>query len=492
MGSAASLGGETGVRGMLARVSPNWLALVGSLILSWVAIASGDIVGRDGAFYLDIAQHASEQGAHAALGMFDWPWYAILLGATHKLLHLSVEHCAYLWSVVFLAGTSVLMVDAVRQRYPQVAGWACLVMLAMPAVNQFRYDIIRESGFWCFCMLALWLAMRWHARGGWAGAAAIHLAIGVAALFRLEAVVLLVALSAWQLPNLFRAGHRRAFWQFFCLPLLVLLPALGVLVPRIDWHSGRVAYLLALTEPQRVFASFNRLADQFGASLVNKYSVDEAGRIVFFGLLASLLIKFVNLMGPFALPFLWPRAWQAWRTYWREFRPFAWGALLYFVVMMLFFVNAQFMNGRYLSFLDLLVVPLLALALSQFATHFPRLGKAVVAIGVLVMISNVVSLGTPKTHYIAAGHWLAEHVDAQAPVYYEDGRIAWYAGRGYPQPTLPRETAMAPGSAAQYRYFVVEGTPDEPWLQSWMRDHGQRVLAQFANRKGKTITVLGP
>jgi hypothetical protein len=477
---------------LLKRISPLWLTFVGSLLLSLIAIAGTDILARDAAFYMDIAHQVNVQGPRVALVMFDWPWFAMLIAGTHALTRLPLELCAHLYCALFMAGACTLMVDCIRQRAPQATWWGCLVVLAMPAINQFRWDIIREDGFWFFCILALWLALRWESRGGWLRAAAIYVAVGAAALFRLEALTVLVALGAWQLPNLFIKGRRRTFLEFFWLPLVLLIPVLLVVIPRIDWHSSRVAYMLALIEPRSVFANFNKLANQFGTSLINKYSVDEAGRIIFFGLLASLLIKFVNLMGPFALPFLWPRAWRGWQFYWQAFRPFACVGGAYFVVMMLFFINAQFMIGRYLSFLDVMVIPLLAVALSQFAQAWPRLAKALLALGLLVMLANVISLGGKKTNFIASGQWVAAHIDANAPVFYEDGRISYYAGRGYPQPTIPREIATAPGNAERYQYFVFEADQSEPWLQAWIAEHRLQVLAHFAQRKGKTVTVVGP
>lgn len=492
MQSVAPVNRKTPVHLLLARLTPVRAAFLGSLLLSLIAILGEGLVGRDGAFYLDIAHQVTLHGPQVAIKLFDWPWYSILLAQLHQLTHLPLETCAYLLSTVLMAATSTLMVDAVRQRWPQAAWWACLVVLAMPAVNQFRFDIIREPGFWCFCTLALWLALRWEQRGGWWLAAAIHVSIGVAMLFRLESLMLMVALSVWQLPSAFKPSRRRWFLQFFCVPVLAAIVVAIAVLPRIDLHSGRVAYLVTLAEPQSVFASFNRLADQFGNSLVNKYSTDEAGRIIFFGMLAALLIKFVTLMGPFSLPFVLGRHWQAWRGYWQAFQPMAWAALCYLLVLMLFFVNAQFMNARYLSFLDLLVAPLLAIALWQFAQGFPRLAKLVAALGMLVMLANVLSLGAQKTHFITAGRWVAEHIDPQAPVYYEDGRISYYAGRGYPQPTQAREAAMAPGSAERYRYFVVEAPESDPWLQGWIAEHRLRVLATFTQRKSKTVTVVGP
>jgi hypothetical protein len=87
---------------------------------------------------------------------------------------------------------------------------------------------------------------------------------------------------------------------------------------------------------------------------------------------------------------------------------------------------------------------------------------------------------------------VAANIDAKASVFYEDGRISFYAGRGYPQPTIPREIATAPGNAERYQYFVFEADQSEPWLKAWIADHQLRVLASFAQRKGKTVTVIGP
>ncbi|MGC5699898.1 hypothetical protein J4P02_06795 [Pseudomonas sp. NFXW11] len=469
---------------------PVRLTLVGSLLLSLIAILGAATVGRDAAYYINIAQKVTEQGPAIAWTIFDWPWFPLLLAQTHIFLGLPLELSAYLWCALFVAGTSALMVDCVRQRVPEAAGWACLVMLAMPAVNAFRDDIIRECGFWFFCTLSLWLALRWQARGGWWRAGTIHLAIGAAALFRLEAILLLPALGLWQLPNLFSGSRRKAFFEFMLLPLLGLVAAVVLVSVSGQLSSARVSYYLDMINPRHVFASFNMLSEQFANSLINKYSKDDSGRIIFFGILATLMISFVKLMGPFALPFVFRRNWQVLRTYWDQYRPFAWAALLYTLVLMLFFIKQQFMNSRYLSFLNLLMVPVLAMALMLFVREFPRLGKALVAIGLLLMLSNVISTSPGKTQYVEAGRWLAANTDAQAPAYFEDGRIGYYAGRGYLN-SMPREQAMSAEHAGDYRYFLIEAKPDEAWLAGWLAEHQMRILAQFANRKGARVLVIG-
>lgn len=466
---------------------PVRLAFWSSLLLSLIAVMGTATVGRDAALYIDIAQQVSEHGPSVAWKNFDWPWFSFLLAGTHLVLRLPLELSAYLWCGLFLAGTCALMVDCVRRRSPDTTRWACLVVLAMPAVNSFRNDIIREYGFWFFCTLALWLALRWQDRGGWLRAALIHLAIVAGLFFRLEAVLLFLALGLWQLPNLWSPTHRSRFMQFALLPVIGLFAALvsgAFLAPRL------MLYMEMIT-PRNVFASFQMLSEQFGNSLVNKYSRDEAGRIIFFGILASLSISFVKLMGPFAVPFVLRRNWGALSVYWRDYRPFAWAALLYAVVLVLFFIKEQFMNTRYVSFLNLLFVPVLAMGLSAFARQFPRGCKALVVLGLLVMLSNVLSFGAGKTHYIEAGHWMAAHVEPGESAYFEDGRISYYAGRGYVLPLLTREEAMSAQHAGEYRYFLIDAKEGEPWLSAWLAEHNLRILAHFANRKGATVLVIG-
>ncbi|WP_230679642.1 hypothetical protein AB4P97_26425 [Pseudomonas sp. A1230] len=466
---------------------PVWLAFFGSLLLSLIAVMGTATVGRDAALYIDVAQQVTEHGPNVAWASFDWPWFSLLLAATHSILRLPLELSAYLWCGLFFAGTSALMVDCIRQRSPDITRWACLVMLAMPAVNAFRNDIIRECGFWFFCTLALWLALRWQARGGWLRAAFIHMAIVAAALFRLEALLLMPALALWQLPSLWSSSRRLSFFQFSLLPVLGLLvvSVTGVLM------SARVVLYLDMIEPRGVFASFQMLCDQFANSLINKYSQDEAGRIIFFGILATMTITFVKLMGPFAVPFILRRNWGVLGIYWRDYRPFAWAALLYLVVLVLFFIKQQFMNARYMSFLNLLFVPVLAMGVAAFAREFPRLGKGLVVLALLVMLSNVISTGAGKTHYIEAGRWMSSHVEPDAPTYFSDGRISYYAGRGYVLPVLTQEEAISPAHAGDYRYFVIEAKGDEPWLNEWLAAHKLRILEHFANRKGATVVVIG-
>ena len=299
------------------------------------------------------------------------------------------------------------------------------------------------------------------------------------------------ALALWQLPLARTRSGCLSLLQLNAVPILGASLAVSFLMLYGDISISRVQYYFDLIDPRKLFSAFRQLSDQFAGTLINKYSTDDAGKIILFGLLSTLLLSFIKLFGPFALPFFYRGSWRALKHYWLDFRPFACSALLYACVLMMFFVQQLFMNSRYVSFLNLLITPLVAVGVMIFAEYFPRLAKALVAIALLVMLSNVISLGAKKTHYVEAGAWVAQHIDADVPVYFDDSRMAYYAGRGYPEQVLTRDQAMSSGARVKYRFFLIEAEVDEPWLQSWLDKNQRRVLAQFANRKSDSVLIIG-
>ncbi|MFZ6046094.1 hypothetical protein ACFW0H_08210 [Pseudomonas sp. CR3202] len=480
-----------GIIGQVHRLRPAHWAFIGSLLLSWIAVGFEVTIAKDAAFYMDAAQVFVDQGLAATLATFNWPWFSILVGITHALTGLPMETTGYLWCALLMAGTCALLVDMVSSRIPGSGGWACLVVLAMPAFNGFRNDILREFGFWFFSILALWLALRWEARGGWGRGFLISVVVALAALFRLEAVMLMAALCLWLLPGLGTTLGRKRFLQLILLPSLLMAVAVGGLFATDHLPLARIQYYLLLLDPRTMFANFSAAAEQLGSNILQKYSADDAGLILLVGFIATALLKFAKLLGPFCVPFLFRDGWRCLRDYLKGFSALAWAWVLYFGVLLIFFMQQMFINGRYVSFLNLLAVPLAVLAMQALSRRFPRAIRGLVVVAVLVMLGNVISLSAKKTHYIEAGHWLAQHIERTDAIYYEDPRIGYYAGWGYRLPSLTREQAMNDEHFAEFRYFLIEEKADEPWVQKWLARRELKVLAQFANKKNATVLVIG-
>lgn len=471
------------------RLSPVGVAFFGSLLLSVIAVSGVVTIGKDAAFYIDIAQRVNADGVQAAILAFDWPWFPILLAWSHSLLGLPYEQAAYLWCVLLMAGACALLVDALGRALPGSGLWMPLLVLALPALNSFRNDILREQGFWFFSVLALWLALNWAERGGWLRAAAIHLAILGAALFRLEALMLFGALALWRLPDLFSYSGWNRLLQIAALPLLGGAVALVVITVSGGFSQGRVEYYLHLLDPSALKTVFDTKTNALADAVFAKYMDDDAGLLLLGMILLAILFSFIKLCGPVALVFLRSVSWSAFGAYWRQYRLFVCAALIYIVVLVVFFLQQGFVNSRYVSYLNLLALPLLAFALVGFVQKFPRLGRVLAVLLIVQMLDNVISLGAKKTHYVEAGQWLSQHASREASIYYDDPRIGYYAGFGYRVTGKTLGDAMA--APESYRYLLIEADGDEPWLLEWLKLHDLRVLERFANRKDDAVLVIG-
>src|SRR5690554_6775031 len=137
------------------RTRPLLFTALISVLLSCIAIAGVVTIGKDGALYIDTAQKITEYGPAVAFERFNWPWFSFLLSYSHQATGLAYETIAYLYSIFFMTGLCVTLVSVVKAKEPEAVWWAVLLVLSIPVFNSFRYEIIRDTGFWFFSVLSL-------------------------------------------------------------------------------------------------------------------------------------------------------------------------------------------------------------------------------------------------------------------------------------------------------------------------------------------------
>lgn len=466
-------------------------AVIGSLLLSLAAVLGTDTVARDATLYFDAAQSFLDGGLQGSLQYFDWPWFSILLALTHAVTGVTYELAGYIWCAVFMAGICGLLVSLSQRYCPGAGTLAVLVVLAIPGFNQYRGEVLREFGFWFFCLLALRLADAWRGGGGWRLAILAQLAVLAGAAFRLETIFLIPVLAAWQWLNWTRTGGVKGLLQINALAWVGMMLALALASSNADLLARPEKYL-SLIDPSQIHASFDLLAGHLAAGMPFKYSKDDAGLILFIGLLGVLITGFLSSMGAVAVPLLvsGKSAVRRLSGGCAQQIALAWGG--YFIVLLAFILSYQFMVARYLGLLSILATPLAVGAVYAFKDRYQRLGLVLVIALVISVLDNVISLGAGKAHLKEAGHWMATHVPAGESVYYEDVRISYYAGRGARRQPLSREQAMSEENAGSYRYFFIKSVGTEPWLREWQRLHSRNSMARFSNGAGDSIVVLGP
>ncbi len=474
-------------------LGPVRAAFLASLLLSLVA-AQGSLINRDGIIYIDTARAILEQGLFAPRQGIDWQFLSILIAGAAALTGLPAEMAARILNALLLAGACALLVAMTRRRLPEAAWAACLVVLAMPAYNQYRNEILREYGFWFFCLLAFWLAMRWDETQHRRDAIACQLALAAATLFRLEAVAFYPALMLWQVLAAPAGERLRRVLEIGALPLagglaLAIVFGTGLLaVPQ------RVLYYLDAASPMSKLQTLNEAAARMSETVFKyKYSREEAGYILMFGLLSVIPVKFLKMAGVFLVPLAYFFAAGGGRAALARWQPLPWAFLAYFLVLAAFVTHQFFLVGRYVSLLNLLAVPLVAAGLLRLLRRFPRWKAPILALALATMVANVVSLSPRKTHVIEAGRWLGAHAGDAARVGVDNARLAYYAGwRASASVSLERPALARALAEKRIDMVAVEIRQKDAEAEKWLAENRLKPLQRFANKAGDAVVIAVP
>lgn len=478
---------------LASRISPAWTAFLGSLVLSLIAILGTSEPNRDGMLYIETARLFSESGLAAAKANFDWVVFPILIACMSKISGIGYETASYLLNALLLAGVCTTLVRITEELDSRATWSACLVALALPAINHYREFLIREFGFWLFCLLAILFALRWARRPNWAGGLIVQASIAAACLFRLEAGAFFAALALWQI---LATGSWRQRLQR--LSMLVWLPVVGVMLGAALMLSGqadlggRVSSYAAAANPIALTAKFKLAANRFADTVLNHYSKEEAASILFFGLISMIPKKFLEMSGAFIIPqiyFFWtdsPRRRIA------GYQPIGWFFTVYCIVLTAFLTVNLFLSARYVTLLNILTVPLIAVGLRGLVDRLPGWRYAIVGFVMLLAIANAVSLSPKKTQYRDAGQWLAANAFASSTTYIDDSRTGYYAG-----PTHYWEARNRGGidvgqaiEKNQFEYYVFELSRHDTQKADWIRSLNLDEVKRFKNTQGDAIVVM--
>jgi hypothetical protein len=471
-----------------AWVTPVSVVFFVSLLLTVIAHHNKSI-NRDGILYVHVALEFLENGFGAARSAFNWPFLSILMALVAKLTGLGPEHAGYLLNALFLAGAGALLVSCVGRTRPEIAWATCLAVLAIPGLNEYRHELLREYGCWFFAMLGFWLALRWAENPRWRTALAIQASIGTAALFRPEAVALFAALFFWQVWEAPPAERFRRLSMIGALPLLGGILLLGL------YFAGGIAGSSRLAgELQRFSLSSFDIKAQALATGLNDFGKANAGRILFFGSLAVVPLKIIGKLGVFVVPLVFLIFSRQLRSVLARFALFGWGIAAYLLVLAVFVIDMQFLQGRYVGLILLFSAPFVGFGLWQMMQGYPRWRALILLPAALMIIINLKALGPDRDYYVPAGAWLSTNIKDTSRVYNESTRMLHYAG-WYKTRPVNKENRDAIGKVLaekKYDYFVFDVAAKDPPIDPWLERNGFQVVQRFGRPAGDGIVVAIP
>lgn len=423
-------------------------AVISSLVLTIFVVAQDQMPNNDGVLYLYSAELISAGDWARALQLFNWPFYSLLIAAIHKTSGLGVEMSAYLLNAVLHALTVYAFIGVVAAAggRREVLLSAALLLLIYPAFNDYRAAIIRDFGYWSFATLALLCLLK--SRGGQFKIYVLGwtLSLMLAALFRIEGLVLLAVFPLLLLLDTGDVLRVRVYRVLGVYGALLLTAGLMLLIVGIS--GADIVSLRQWNKPFQMVTDFYAAISSDLASRAQilkdhyliRYSHDYAWSIVLIGILVILLTEVVSSIGFVYLILAGYALVSSKSTMTAYARSVVMSlGILNLAMLGAFVAMLGFLAGRYPIGLALLVMVLAAFgvlplyeSLSSWAKTRARsrwVSAVFVLTAVYFLIDGAVTTSPGKVHVAQAAGWLRDHVDSSERVFATDYPLLFRSGK---------------------------------------------------------------
>lgn len=464
-----------------------------SIALTLASVSYRASMNPDGMVHIMAGRIFIEEGFTAALKFFDWPFFSILIGIVGHVLPISYEAAGYLINILLLSGACALMVKITQRYVPNSAWLACLVVLALPALNENRHNVMREDGAWFFLVLAIWLAVRTPQKITFLNAAGPTAALFLAFLFRAEFAVFYPVLIVWQWYALHSKRTLGNSARLFALPAVSLIAtAIAVAVFSLDETAVRIQRFLSFVDFPSVQTVFDRNAAVIGRHIMNdQFGQDGNGPVLAWGLIGYAFNSFLEVCYLLAIPLAVGIYWKFRNR--KSFAPFGALFLIYVFVLLSFVFRHYFISDRYSAPLAILCIPLITYGMYQlYARKKKWPAYLVTALLALNSLDNIISTGDQDTHLVEAGHWLKENKIPEQETYIDFARIAYHAdwvhyNFKFDKPSLLRREAAYRDPKIRYITLWRHASDDE---LKWLEKKNLELLAEFTNSKDRKVLIL--
>lgn len=417
-----------------------YLAAVASAlaITAWTAFTV-EVPNPDALVYLRAAEHFANGEAGAALSVYRWPFYSAVIAVIHLATGWPMMAAAHVADALFFSITVVAFI-ALAERLlggrTTVVAIAALVIVLHPKLMEMRGSLIRDHGFHAFYLCALYFTVRDVQTPRLWAKLLILASIGLATLFRPEALVLAVLIPFFHLFIHGRSMRGRIVTGAVLAGIYVLaLPGYilwtGVIhrliageaidiAEIVSWHMGtisaRIAWLREVIPAGRNTGEFAYIGAAlliFGENVLRAITYPLA-------LLAVFAFWPRRLMSPFASRF------TAWFVLWQM------PMLLVFTVFQLYLDWRYAMGLAFVAAIPAIAV--IDMLVREFRLGFRRARIALPLLASIVVVSAVGNIPQNRHPRLKqAGEWVAENVPHGALIATNEARIALFSGRPYPE-----------------------------------------------------------
>ncbi|MBW2173311.1 MAG: hypothetical protein JRF64_01445 [Deltaproteobacteria bacterium] len=485
------------------------LAALLSVLTFVTAVNTPNPLNNDGALYLQTAEVFARSGWQAAMQVYGWPFYSVLIAWSAKLTSLSFEHAAYVLNAVLLVVIVTTFITLIKEigASRTVQFFGAIVILSHPRLNHYQNYIIRGFGYWAFSLLSVLYLLRYYRRPLWRYALGWGTCISVATLFRIEGATLccfipLVLLFRSNTGLWSRLGHAL---KAYTVNIIILSGLLTWWFCAPDLSSAQLGRLSEFWSQFQSGLMLSNTNLQNKAALISQTVSDDASKTW------GLIMTFTSLAGMYLyrlVKTLWPLhvLLCAYGIY-KKLMPTEDGAkkvLTYFALLNLLIPaihigQTSFISHRFVMLASLLLLLWSPFSLNSIFQHWRDKKRVLTAKSLLFPSLSLVLLimfvcafippKQPKAYVVSAGTWLKHNMPEQAKLYSNKRAITFYAQRQFVSWDISEKPPIRGWTPDDFIALRVKRNRYEK-ISKRLTELELKAIKVFANKRGDRVIIL--
>lgn len=484
---------------------PWWGAAIAALIALWMIFQSRGIINNDGILYVEAAKQFANHEWGTGFALYNWPLYSLLIALTHSVTGLEFQTSAHAISIIFFAltgaGIALLVRELGGDRRVMMA--AILLLCSSPyIVRSLLPMVIRDHGFLAFHIWSLIFFLRFYRDNtlkyaiGW-GSTAI-----IATLFRIEGIIYLaflplIILTSNTLPWINRF-EKILKAQALPLALGVFISAALFISPSLSLDDlGRLKDPISLAKTMffQLSQVLSKKAEIYGDSVLGPFLDDFS----LAGLMATLIlvtvIKSAGSAGWLQFAFAAFCAKLPENQLPGSRSVLKWLYFLGLAIAIVILLSVFVLSTRYLLPLGTLMLVAGAFGLKALFQTIENkwIQNGLTAIIVLQVAATLWPFHSSNHYEIKASEWIKAHIEPDKKIYFDEGRLRYYALNNSSdrtkKPWTEVQRLLDSNELKQFDYVIIHVSQKHPQQQAWIKQNLGDPIVTFSNRHGKQVQI---
>lgn len=484
---------------------PWWGAAIAALLALWMIFQSRGVINNDGILYIEAAKQFANHEWQTGLTLYNWPLYSLLIALAHSVTGLELQTSAQALSIIFFAltgaGIAVLVREFGGDRRVMMA--AILLLCSSPyLVRSLLPMVIRDHGFLAFHIWSLIFFLRFYRNNtlkyaiGWGGVAVI------ATLFRIEGIIYLaflplIILTSKTLPwikrfeLILKAQALPLALGTFMLVALLISPSISLN----DLGRLRDPVSLAKTMFFQLSQGLSEKAEIYGDSVLGPFLQNFS----LAGLMATLtlvvVIKSAGSAGWLQFAFAAFFAKLPENQLPEPRSVLKWLCFLGLAIAVVILLSVFVLSTRYLLPLATLILVTGAFGLKALFQTIEKkwIVNGLIAIIVLQVAATLWPFHSSNHYEIEASEWIKDHIAPDKKIYFDEGRLRYYAlndsSDRTEKPWTEVQRLLDSNELNQFDYVIVHLSKKHPEQREWIKQKLGTPIVIFTNRHGKQIQI---